>query len=170
MVFTRAGYPELLDAAPDEMVDEAVPAALFRALWQVLPAESARRVAVEAGRRTADYVIANRIPAAARLALRLAPRALGARLLLRAIERNAWTFAGSGRCETAARPTYAISIADNPLRMPGCVWHRAVFARLFDRLTAPGAAVVHAACGGTGGACRFEIHLPTSRERPWTPS
>lgn len=159
-VFARAGVPQLLDHPPAEMTAEAVPAALYAALWQAYPAD-APTLAADAGRRTADYVIANRIPRVAQLVLRFAPRRLGARLLLEAIRKNAWTFAGSGQCETTCRGGYLISIKDNPLAMPDCAWHGAVFARLFDRLVAPGTRVTHTACCRHGApGCRFDIALP----------
>ena len=83
--------------------------------------------------------------------------------MLGAIRRNAWTFAGSGVCRTAAAPRHLISIRDNPLAMPDCAWHAAVSARLFGRLVAPGTGIRHTACCRDGAAaCRFEIDLPAA--------
>lgn len=163
-LYAEAGVPELLDAPPAEMIDETVPARLFDVLWRDWPAEHAGRVSREAGRLTADYVYANRIPRIARTVLPVLPRWAASRLLLSAIERSAWTFAGSGACRTG--PGLTVTIGANPLAMPGCVWHRAVFARLFERLVAPGTRVEQTACCLDGApACRFVIHLPGRMRR-----
>lgn len=159
-LYLAAGVPHLLDHPPATMIEERVPAALFAALWRLFP-EDAADLAEEAGRRTADYIIAWRIPRFAQVLLRICPRALAARLLLKAIRQNAWTFAGSGLCKIQPGTPYLLSIKDNPLAMPDCVWHGAVLARLFDRLVARGTDVRHRACCGQGAAeCRFEIALP----------
>ena len=159
-LFAAEGFGALLHDPPGAMIDQAIPAALMARLWRDLPAATARAVAAEAGRRTADYVIANRIPAVAQWLLRHAPRQLGARLLMTAILKNAWTFCGSGRCTVETGRRLAITVADNPLAVPGCAWHVAVFERLFARLVAEGTAVRHTSCCRDGGPCRFEIALP----------
>ena len=116
-------------------------------------------MAGEAGTRTAAYVLANRIPKAAQALLKSLPAPLAGPLLLKAIARNAWTFAGSGRVRTAARGRrFVVEIAANPLAMPGCVWHLAVFEGLFSALVAPRVSVSHPLCCHDGAAlCRFEI-------------
>ncbi len=133
-VFLNAKLPELFDTLPTSMIDEAVPKQLFETLYQMLPYAMARRVALRAGELTAEYIIANRIPAAVKICLKFLPPSLSAALLLTAIQRNAWTFVGSGRFQYEASPYCLISIADNPLSMPACAWHVAVFQRLFSRL------------------------------------
>lgn len=159
-VFAAAGFRGLLDAPPAEMIDEAVPAALFRAVGRELPAADAERALRMAGQWTADYVLANRIPVPVKLLLRLLPARLAAPLLLKAIQRHAWTFAGSGACRTGTRPGYVIEITRNPLVTPGCVWHRSVFARLFNALVARGTRVRHTCCSASGvPVCRFEIRV-----------
>lgn len=159
-LYTSVGVPQLLDSPPTAMIDEAVPAALFEALWELFPNRAAA-LAQEAGRRTADYIITWRIPRIAQLVLRLCPRALAARLLLRAIHKNAWTFAGSGHCDIQLGFTHLISIRDNPLRMPDCAWHCGVLAQLFIRLVAPGTRVRHLTDRRPDiQVSRFEIILP----------
>jgi divinyl protochlorophyllide a 8-vinyl-reductase len=81
-----------------------------------------------------------------------------------AIAQNAWTFAGPGRFRVATRRPLVFEIAANPLvrgevaSAPVCVWHAAVFARLFAVLVHPGTRVTETACCGCGDpACRFEI-------------
>lgn len=159
-VFAQTGYPALFEQPPDEMTDQAIASALLNGVWDTLPPDQAAIVAAEAGRRTADYVIANRIPRPAKVLLRWLPRPISARMLLKAIQRNAWTFAGSGICETETSPRYLISIRENPLAMPDCVWHRAVFERLFRRLVSARTRVRHPSCCRNGDAsCRFELDL-----------
>lgn len=159
-VFGRAGYARLLRSPPTDMIDEAIAARLFATLWREMPPASAAAIAHEAGRRTGAYVLAHRIPPLARLLLRTLPPRIAAPLLLRAIARHAWTFAGSGRCRTASGPPCLITIARNPLAMPGGAWHGGVFECLFRSLVSRSASVRHAEVSGDGGpVCRFEIDI-----------
>lgn len=156
----RNGVSAYLETPPGEMVDEAIPARLFADLCVFLPEAGAESVAVEAGRLTADYVIENRIPAVAKMALRVLPRRVAARFLLRAIERNAWTFVGSGTCRVSTRFGPTISIVGTPLIMPGLIWHRAVFERLFRRLVWPQcSAQLVSEAEETPGSFRFAIDV-----------
>jgi divinyl protochlorophyllide a 8-vinyl-reductase len=157
-VFGRAGFSRLLRSPPDAMIDETIPARLFEALWREFTPGSATRFAREAGRRTGAYVLANRIPDVARLILRSLPPRLAAPLLLRAIRRNAWTFAGSGDCRVVPGQPALVSITDNPLAMPGGAWHVGVFEQLFDALVCPGPRVTYSACRiDSRPTCRFTI-------------
>jgi len=157
-VFAEAGLAAMLGAPPAGMVAEADAAALHRAIVRVLPPDGALAVARDAGTRTGRYILAHRIPAPVRALLRVLPGPLSSRLLLMAIERHAWTFAGTGRVRARPGRPMVIEIAGNPLATPGCPWHVAVFETLFRALVAPGARVTHPECGARGGAlCRFEI-------------
>lgn len=163
-VFDGAGLREMLERPPAGMVEQDTAARLFESLFARLPAAGAAEIAREAGTRTADYVMAHRIPRAARAVLKVLPAALAAPLLIGAIGRHAWTFAGSGTFTASPGPppgmTRVIEIAGNPLAMPGCAWHLAVFERLFRVLVAPRAAVAHTRCCHAGApACRFEIDI-----------
>ena len=142
-VFALAGEEALYRNPPGEMLDEARAAALFNALFSSLPDPAAGRVARHAGRLTADYILANRIPRLFRVLLPLLPSPLSSRLLLKAIERHAWTFAGSGRVTTSGGRPRKIDIQDNPLMMPNCPWHKGVFERLFEVLVSGQTEVVH---------------------------
>lgn len=156
-VFDAAGLAAYLFSPPGEMVPEAEVRSLFDKLLERLPGE-ADAVLYEAGQGTASYVMANRIPAAARALLRILPPAPAARLLLKAIEKNAWTFAGSGRCRTRPGRPAVIEIEANPIATPGCPWHRGVFAGLFEKLVKSGIRVTHPVCVTSGGGvCRFEV-------------
>lgn len=158
-VFERAGFRHLLDALPAEMIDEAIPAMLFDALWRVLPPGEASEVARDAGRRTARYILANRIPRFAQVVLKALPAIFAAPLLLKAIQKSAWTFAGSGVCTTEAGRPAVITIQSNPLAMPDCAWHQGVFECLFGTLVSERTRVTQSECCATGHAhCRFELH------------
>lgn len=161
-VFRAAGLTRYLLQPPTRMTDESQAAALHRALWRVYP-EDAPDLAAAAGSRTADYLLAHRIPQGAQWLLRCLPAAVAARFLVKAIARHAWTFAGSGRFvahfgQKAGGAALVIEIEGNPLATPDCPWHQAVFARLFQRLVSPHSKVRHTHCCARGQAsCRFEI-------------
>jgi divinyl protochlorophyllide a 8-vinyl-reductase len=163
-VFADAGLTGYLDAWPQDMVDEAEVAQLNRALHDHLPESSFRQVARDAGRRTGDYLLAYRIPKPVQAVLRPAPAWLAGRVLLKAIARNAWTFAGSGAFDAAAGRPFAVTIADCPLCReiradhPVCDTYTATFERLFRVLVHPHAEASETACQAVGAhACRFEI-------------
>lgn len=157
-VFAAAGVPDLLDQPPDAMVDERVVAALFDALHARLPAAQAAAAAADAGARTAGYLLAHRIPGPVRVVLVRLPAWVSARLLLRAIAANAWTFAGSGAFTARPGRPHVVEIGRNPIAMPGCSWHVAVFEGLFRALVAPRSEVRHLRCCLKGApSCRFEI-------------
>jgi len=161
-LFSAAGVGEMLDRPPKDMTDERIPAALYDHLWETFP-DSAPTLAAEAGQRTADYVMGNRIPRPVQWLLKVLPRPLGARLLLWAIKKNAWTFVGSGHCAVAYGDPCIITVRNNPLKMPDCAWHCAVFERMFTTMIAAGTKVRHSH-GTIEGfpVCRFEIDIPQS--------
>ena len=146
------------------MVDERQVAALHRTLRAELPAEQASLVLAEAGRLTADYLLAARIPALAQAILKLLPASLSASLLVGAIKTHAWTFAGSGRFSARSGNPLILEITNNPLctgehaAAPICSWHAAVFRRLFEVLVSRDVRVDEIDCEARGdGACRFSI-------------
>jgi divinyl protochlorophyllide a 8-vinyl-reductase len=159
-IFARAGFSRFLRQPPDAMIDETIPARLFEALWRDMPPEEAARIAHEAGLRTGAYVLANRIPGFARALLRALPRRPASALLLKAIHKNAWTFAGSGICLVETGDPVFVTILGNPIVMPGGVWHIGVFEALFRALVTRKVRVRHEASLIDGRpACRFRIDL-----------
>ena len=153
-----AGLAHYLARDPDRMTDEREAAALHRVV-QARRAGDWDELSWEAGERTAEYLLENRIPKGAQWLLRRLPPAWSARMLLRAIRVHAWTFAGSGAfAARMERGAVVIAIAANPIAMPGCPWHRGVFTRLFRELVSPRVLVRHAACCAHGeSACSFVI-------------
>ncbi len=165
-IFAAAGLSAYLSAPPADMVDEHEVAALYRATWLDLPPDRAASVARDAGRRTGDYLLANRIPRLAQRVLAFMPRRMALRILLGAIGRHAWTFAGSGAFsyEFSAQPL--IRIERSPLclnlRMsePVCDYFAATFERIFREILAPRCSVREIECAAAGdAACVFSVAL-----------
>lgn len=166
-LFEQAGLLRHLLLPPQDMVPEAEVRALHGVLRQRLGDPLAREVAREAGRRTAAYLLAHRIPRAVQGLLKRLPAPLAARVLLRAITRNAWTFVGSGTFSALpirrGRPV-RLQIEHNPLcrgvasDAPACDFYAATFETLFRALVHPRSQVQEAECEACGGsACRFDI-------------
>lgn len=166
-VFARAGLAHRLAAPPGGMVDEAEVIALHAALRGLLPAGDATAVAAEAGTRTAAYLLAHRIPRPMRAILPRLPARLAARILLAAIGRHAWTFAGSGRFAALPGRPVRFRIAGGPLARgarsegPACAYYAATFEGLFRTLVHPGARVTETDCEAQGApACLFAARWP----------
>jgi divinyl protochlorophyllide a 8-vinyl-reductase len=118
----------------------------------------------DAGRRTADYLLANRIPKPVQAVLKLLPPRMAAMILVSAIRRNAWTFAGSGVFGAHSGAPTIFEIRGNPLcagetsPAPVCAWHAAVFERLFQKLVSRRARVTETECEASGAdCCRFVV-------------
>ena len=114
-ILATAGVSEWGATLPEAMIDERLAAALHRATRETLDPDRARPVLTEAGARTGDYILANRIPAAARVVLKASPAWIASRLLSRAIAAHAWTFAGSGRFACSRAGGLAFEIAGQPV-------------------------------------------------------
>jgi divinyl protochlorophyllide a 8-vinyl-reductase len=163
-VFRRAGLGRYLECMPNDMVSQDEAACLFAAVRSSLPQADAVRVFQYAGMLTGRYLLAHRIPVPAKRLLRALPHALSARLLISAIGRSAWTFAGSGVFQCTRGRRLSIKIAGNPLAVPGCPWHLGVFQTLFGDLVSAAVTVRHSACCATGdGACISEFQLNAGR-------
>ena len=159
-VFMLAGLQCYLVAPPGAMIPEGEAIAIFQTLFRDagVSSDDANAIARDAGLRTGDYILANRIPKAAQSVLKVLPRPLAARALLGAIGKHSWTFAGSGRVTCRYGRLLSIEIANNPLAFDGCAWHCAVFERLFGAIVYPQVHVKHTGCCAAGNeACRFEI-------------
>ncbi len=163
-VFAAVGATAWLAAPPAAMVDAAKVGRLHHAVRASLPLAASASVMADAGLRTADYLLAARIPGAVQWLLKRLPARLAARLLVAAIRAHAWTFAGSGRFSAAAGSPTRLELTDNPLcagehaRAPVCRWHAAVFERLFQVLVSPRAQAIETSCAACGDACcRFVL-------------
>jgi divinyl protochlorophyllide a 8-vinyl-reductase len=163
-LFDRAGLGVYLRTPPEHMVAEAEVARLHQVLRAELGPSLAGEVARSAGMRTADYLLARRIPQPVQWLLKRLPPVLAARVLLQAISRHAWTFAGSGVFRARAGRPCVVTIADNPLcrgvrsATPACDFYAATFERLFQVLVHPKVQVVETDCEARGDPlCRFEL-------------
>lgn len=168
-VFRRAGLGHYLEHAPQQMVPEDEVIRLHHEVRAALPTRTAREVARDAGTRTAAYLLAHRIPRALQGLLRRLPARWAARVLLIAISRHAWTFAGSGTFSWQASPAggpglVRLELRGNPLcrglraAEPACDYYAATFEALFRALVHPRARVHETACEARGDAqCRFEV-------------
>jgi divinyl protochlorophyllide a 8-vinyl-reductase len=153
------------------MVDERDVTALHQSLRELLGVDEARRIGRDAGSRTGDYLLGNRIPPFAQAILKRLPGWLAERVLIKAIAGNAWTFAGSASFSTRpGRPTRLIlagsrvclgASASEPL----CDFYAATFERLFRALVDPRTRVVEVQCQAKGDLeCVFEVRRG-SRQR-----
>lgn len=126
----------------------------------------APRLEAEAGKFTADYILANRIPPFVQKILKVLPSSLAARMVSKAIAQHAWTFVGSGRFRAVS--PWQFEITDNPLVQHEqsdlclCNWHAAVFQRLYQKLVAPDVTCIEVTCGAQTGhdTCRFVLTRP----------
>lgn len=165
--FRAAGIEHYLVEPPTDMVPQAEVSALQRALHTVLGDARARSISWIAGQRTADYLLAHRIPGPVQGLLHGLPPWAGARILMKAIHRNGWTFVGTGRLEVEDGNPTRITIAHCALchgiksDEPCCDYYAATFERLFARLVHPEATAIETQCEAAGdGACRFQVSWP----------
>ncbi len=166
-IFASAGLLRYLDHPPAEMVPDEDVARLHAALRQELGHERAAEISDRAGRLTADYLLAVRIPAFSQLILGRLPSRLALRVLLKAIGRHAWTFAGRGRFGWRREGrNFVLSLAGGPLSRdatadaPVCAYYAATFERMFQVILRRPVAVLETACEATGApACEFRVLL-----------
>lgn len=159
-----AGLGEYGVAVPSTMVPEADVSELYRVVRLRLDGPEADLVARLAGYKTADYVLANRIPRPAQTLLRLLPPRLAAPILLASITKHTWTFAGSGAVRVRGGRPPRIAIEGCPVcrgsraQAPACSYYAASFEGLFRALVTARARAVEVDCEARGApSCTFEI-------------
>jgi divinyl protochlorophyllide a 8-vinyl-reductase len=173
-LFADANRSAWIENPPSTMIPAPEAARLHVGLRDVLPVERAEAALAVAGRLTAEYLLANRIPRPAQFVLKLLPARLAAMALLKAIAANAWTFGGGGGFTYAvAASGVEASIRDNPLcaglrsEAPTCVWHAAVFKTLFRALVSPVTRAEEVACCAQGNdTCRFQLRWDLKSSSP----
>jgi divinyl protochlorophyllide a 8-vinyl-reductase len=163
-VFALAGLENYLRDPPQRMVDEREVTRLHWTLRDELGVPQALEVAGQAGILTGDYLLAHRIPAPIQRLLAILPAPLASRVLIDAIRRHSWTFAGSG--ELRVRKSYPPELAITGCcvcrgaesDVPLCAFYRAAIERLFRALVHPRASVEETVCQAQGAeACTFRI-------------
>lgn len=160
-LMAEAGIARL--PGPTEPMPEEAAHALHRALRRQHPAE-AGDILADAGRATADGLIAKQLSPRAQAMLSAGPWTISAWLLGRWASQNAWTFAGSATFTQTAPLEF--EIIGNPLirndtsGVPLCRFHESLFERLFQRLVDPRLVCREIECQATGAAaCRFAVAL-----------
>ena len=169
-LYTRAGLAHYLAQPPEKMVDEREVTRLHQVLRDELGIPAALEIARSAGVRTGDYLLAHRIPKGVQVLLKWLPARLASQVLLNAIQRHAWTFAGSGafsarfqpRAAARARLRFRIEgclvCRRVSAKEPACEYYAATFERLFRTLVHREAAVRETRCEACGDpACEFDI-------------
>jgi divinyl protochlorophyllide a 8-vinyl-reductase len=163
-VLRAAGLSAYAGKVPTAMIPERDVTELYRALRLRLDAPAASACARLAGYKTADYVLAHRIPRPAQLMLRLLPPRFAGPLLLSSITKHTWTFAGSGTVSVRTGPSPRIAIEGCPVccgaraAAPLCGYYAASFEALFRALVTRRAAVTEVTCRALGAArCVFEV-------------
>ena len=163
-IFTRAGLSHYLARPPAHMIPESDVACLHRAAIEELGEARAAAVSHQAGRLTGDYLLENRIPALAQRVLKRLPREIAARILVAAIKRHAWTFAGSGAFSYAFTPQLILKLDGSPIcreirtKEPACAYFAATFKRVFGEMLGPSLNVRETECEASGApACVFEV-------------
>lgn len=163
-LFRAAGLERYLRQPPAAMVPEEEVTLLHHVLAEELGHVVAGRIAREAGRRTGDYLLAHRIPKPAQAVLKLLPEGLASRLLLKAVGKHSWTFAGSGTFTVHSASPAVVSISGCPLckgmeaTEAICDFYTGTFERLFQVLVHPGTVVVETECAAMGAdRCTFEM-------------
>ncbi|MEO0412537.1 MAG: bacteriochlorophyll 4-vinyl reductase [Pseudomonadota bacterium] len=157
-LLSRAGIAKVPDG--QSMIPEEEAARLHQQVRREDP-DNAPALSKAAGRGTADYIMAHRIPSLAQTLLKSLPASLAATLLSKAIKKHAWTFAGSGAFHVISPWHFAIE--SNPLiqgeRSDTCLcdWHAAVFTRLYQSLVAPDCYCKEIQCRAQPGKPRCEF-------------
>jgi divinyl protochlorophyllide a 8-vinyl-reductase len=170
-VLRDAGLERSERAPPTGMVAEDDVRRLFIAVEHRLPTQAAE-ILHAAGRRTARYLLANRIPRPAQWLIRRLPRRLGARILVRAIQQNAWTFAGSGSVTTLVTAHVAmVSIRACPVcrgvraNAPRCDFHAGTLDGLAAELLGPNGRAREVSCIASGAReCGFALEWSERRK------
>lgn len=166
-LFREAGLEAYLANPPTSMVPDDEVARLHAVVFARLGLATGRTIGAEAGRRTGIYLLGHRIPKTARLLLPRLPARLALRILLKAVERHAWTFAGRGLFAWKATPEgFELKLLNNPVSrtiradQPVCDYYAATFETLFRGLAGSSTRVEETACTAKGdAACVFRVTL-----------
>ncbi|NTV63236.1 MAG: bacteriochlorophyll 4-vinyl reductase [Oscillochloris sp.] len=160
------GAEVYLSQLPHEMIPEEQFHALVKLLTPRLGTEQAGAILYRSGERTADYVRANRLPGPFRSLLGILPAQLGLRLLLIAISKHAWTFAGSGTFTFGIGRTPWISIGTpidhdtSAISAVLCRYYCGSFTQLLRQVVSQRIELRETSCQARGGnACVYQIVL-----------
>jgi divinyl protochlorophyllide a 8-vinyl-reductase len=142
-----AGLAHHRERPPATMVDERDVVALHTTVRTRMATYQGNQILWRAGERTAYYILANRIPKPVQVLLRALPAKPASRLLLKAIAKNAWTFAGSGAFAFTAGKPATLTLTDCPActevyaQDERCHYYAATLQGLFQALVHPRARI-----------------------------
>ena len=126
--------------------------------------DQAKQLTREAGLRTADHLLKNRIPKLFGFFLRHLPTKLSIALLLRAISNHPWTFVGSGKFSYQVFSTITIYIESKPIckgilsTAPICDYYAGTFEGLLKSLINATVKVQEVGCEARGDpVCSFRV-------------
>lgn len=153
-----------IDEPPDATIDETAFREMVDALNRRLGMDELHDTMLRSGRRTAEYVLAHRLPPAVGWLVKFLRKGPGPMLLLQAIALNARTFGESGSYRFGTRPVLHVEVA-NPvlcstpaLAAAVCRYYRGAFERLFEVLIDPSTILVQERCQADGApACVYRI-------------
>ena len=152
---------------PTEMVPEQHVRAVVHAAYEQLGAARAVDALDAAGIERAHAMLAHDIPQLTQWMIRKLPTRLAMRVLLLAIKRSSWTFAGSARFDVAVADHAAVvDFHDCEMnrgmhaKQTGCPFYRATFRELLRTLVSPTATVDETECCAAGDTrCRFVLRV-----------
>lgn len=160
------GQPELIDYRPAERIDEREFLELYHGLLATLGPHRTCRVMARAGELTGQYVIQNAMPGPVQRLLHMLPRGLALRMLLSALGRYAWVFAGSGQFGYSLGRTPQLTLTGCitarglNCAAPTCTFYQSAFQELLATLIDGQLRVREIACEACGAArCEFQILL-----------
>ncbi|NEX11129.1 MAG: bacteriochlorophyll 4-vinyl reductase [Prosthecochloris sp.] len=160
-ILTRAGHKHLIGNLPSEMTEESKFHALVQALDKELGEKVMTHILNDSGQRTAAYLLRVRIPGFFQKLLKPLPPGLAFRLLIFAISKNAWTFAGSGDFSytTGKTPEITVKVTYPTIPVVGN-FYLGTFTRLLRELVSPNTKI-ESSITGTSGAitCRYTCHI-----------
>jgi len=160
-LLTIAGQGHLVGNLPSEMVEEEKFHSLVKALDREIGSDKLAGILDDSGQRTAAYLLKVRIPGFFQKLLRPLPPGLAFKLLLFAIGKNAWTFAGSGAFSYTSghAPVITVRVTYPTLPVVGN-FYLGTFTKLLKELVNPDTKIEPSITGTSGNiTCRYTCHI-----------
>ena len=156
-----AGYGHLVGNLPSEMVEEEKFHSLVTALDGEIERKELEEILTDSGERTAAYLMKVRIPGFFQKILKPLPPPIAFRLLLFAISKNAWTFAGSGDFSYTTEKTPLITVRVKSPTVPVVgYFYLGTFTKLLKELVNPKTRIDELTTGESGSfVCRYTCHI-----------
>ena len=160
-LLTIARQGHLVGNLPSEMVEEETFHTLVKALEREIGSEKLAAILNDSGQRTAAYLLKVRIPGFFQKLLKPLPPGLAFKLLLFAIGKNAWTFAGSGDFSytSGTTPEITVKVTFPTLPVVGN-FYLGTFTKLLKELVNPKTTIDASITGESGDiTCRYTCHI-----------